>query len=74
MSDKTITSHKKVNTTISNKEIRHDLKNPLAVISGYSQLILKKHENSNSKEERWANKIYDQVNKLVEMINNLLSD
>jgi len=56
------------------RQIRHDLKTPLAVISGYAQLITKKYEGTDSKEERWGKEIYSEVNRLVDMINTLLSD
>jgi two-component system sensor histidine kinase VanS len=60
----------KLSTT--NKSIRHELKTPLAVISGYAQLL--KQKLKDPKEEKWAEEIVNEVSKLNDMINELLRD
>ncbi len=60
------------NQTLKAKKIRHDLKTPLAVISGYAQLL--KNKVKDPKEGKWANEIFNEVNRLNDMINELLKD
>lgn len=71
---KNITLMSKIKNKKTNKEIRHDLKSPLTVISGYAQLIMKKYKDTDSKEERWSKEVFNQVNKLVNMIDQELAD
>jgi len=52
--------------------IRHDLKNPLNGIIGFSQLLLQAKNPSESNRKDWASAIYSSGHKMLDMINNSL--
>lgn len=50
----------------------HDLKNPLFIIKGFTQLILLKKDNNSSDVLKYVNFIENSVSKMIELINILL--
>ncbi len=61
---------------MDNSEIAHKLRNPLTTIMGYSQLLIKKLEAKKelSKETSWAQKIFEEGDRLNKMIDEYLKD
>ncbi len=51
--------------------ISHEFKNPLAVISGYSQTLLENESLDKALQKRFLQKIYDSSNKLNNLLNTL---
>ncbi len=50
----------------SKTDVRHDLKNKLAVIQGYAELLLTKI--SNEKEKKWTQEILNSSKDLLKLI------
>ncbi len=59
---------KKTNKTYANNlsDIRHDLKNSLTIIQGYSELLSKRIKTE--KEKKWIQEILNESKKLYEII------